>query len=92
MLDERGVFKDIEKIRSFVSYEESLIVLRPGFSTDTIRERILHESLHACIEDSGLLDDLDQLAVEKIICALSPRLMSFVQSNSSIFEESYMRT
>lgn len=87
MLHERGE-NDVTSIKSFVSYDESLIVVRPGMSSDVQNERVVHELLHAAIENSGLLnvDEQSQPFIEKIVSALTPRLMSLVKDNRSLFE------
>lgn len=85
-LAERGC-DDVRTARSFVSYEESLIVVRPGMSHDVQRERIVHEAIHAAVEDSGLIehDEENTRSIETVVSALAPRLVSLVIDNPGLW-------
>jgi Zn-dependent peptidase ImmA (M78 family) len=69
LLAQKGIHN--ESIKSFIDYDEQLIVLRNRLHPEHIRELILHELIHACLEDSGVTQDE---IVEQFVSVLAPRL------------------
>ena len=58
-------------IKSFIDYDEQLIVVRSRLQPDHRRELIVHELIHAAAADAGLQqNDI----TEGLIAALAPRL------------------
>jgi microcystin degradation protein MlrC len=62
-------------IKSFVDYDEQLIVIRDRLSQEHKQELVLHELLHACAEDAGISQDQ---AFETFVGMFSPRLNDLV--------------
>lgn len=61
-----------EFIKSFIDYDDQLVVVNDSLKSDHKRELIIHELLHACLEDSGA--EINDKISEQLIRALSPRL------------------
>ena len=59
-------------IKSFINYDEQLIMINDRLAADHKRELIFHELLHAFIEDSGV--QLDRVLIEQFVSALAPRM------------------
>jgi Zn-dependent peptidase ImmA (M78 family) len=77
---------DIRQAKSFIDYDEQIICIRKSLKSDHKQELVLHELLHACLEDAGL-DQSD--TTETFIRVLSPRLsalMSEIRFNLDILE------
>lgn len=68
-------------VKSFIDYDDQLICVREALHADHKRELILHELLHACVEDSGV--NLSDEICEIFIRALAPRLSSLLASDLS---------
>jgi len=69
-------------IKSFIDYDDQLICVREKLKSDHKRELILHEILHACIDDSGSnIDD------EQFISILAPRLVQIINNLPLILSE-----
>lgn len=83
LLSQKGI-SDAE-IKSFIDYDDQLILVREKLKKDHKRELILHEILHSCIEDSGIIQDE---IVENFIRVLSPRLISLVEDIPVVLNES----
>lgn len=62
-------------IKSLVDYDDEVILVRDSYSTKMKRELILHEILHACLEDSMFSQDERS---EEFISVLTPRLSSLI--------------
>jgi len=75
-LSKLGVEDD--SVKSFVDYDTQTIVLRGDLKSDHLRELVVHELLHACLEDAGF--DQDDVS-EKLIRVLSPRLSCLLSNN-----------
>ena len=75
MLAQRGVID--ADVKSFIDYDDQLIVVRNRLQSDHKRELLLHEVLHACIADSGTLDDHEHFA-----SLLAPRLIQLIDTLS----------
>lgn len=69
-LSSRGVTND--SVKSFIDYDDQLIVINDSLKEDHKRELLIHELLHACLEDTG--SDIDPEIAEKLIACMSPRL------------------
>lgn len=67
-----------DSVKSFVDYDTQTIVLRGDLKSDHLRELVVHELLHACLEDAGFEQDD---ASEKLIRVLSPRLSCLLSNN-----------
>lgn len=67
-----------DSVKSFVNYDTQTIVLRGDLKRDHLRELVVHELLHACLEDAGF--DQDDVS-EKLIRVLSPRLSCLLSNN-----------
>lgn len=61
-------------IKSFIDYDEQMVIVRNRLQPDHQQELIIHELIHACIEDSGVEQD------EKFVAVLAPRLSSLLSS------------
>ena len=64
-------------VKSFVDYDEQLIVVRSRLRPDHQRELIVHEVLHACIEDSGTM--IDRELIESVVSLMAPRLSTLIE-------------
>ena len=62
-------------IKSFIDYDEQLIVVRGRLRPDHKRELIIHELIHACVEDAGLQQE------EGFIRSIAARLNSLIDEN-----------
>lgn len=83
LLAQKGVFDD--EVKSFIDYDEQLIVVRNRLSPDHRSELVIHELIHACIEDSGMQQDE---RIEAFVTALSPRINSlFAEGLASVMRE-----
>ena len=74
VLSQKGV-RDPE-IKSFIDYDDQIILVRDRLQDDHKKELILHEVLHSCLEDSGMVQDE---IVENFIRILSPRLTGIIK-------------
>lgn len=71
-------------IKSFIDYDEQLVLIRQRLKRDHKRELVLHEIIHACLEDSGASQMID---VEHFVSILSPRLIQIVDQLASVIHE-----
>jgi hypothetical protein len=71
----RACIEPDDVIKSFVDYDNQLIVVRHRLPGDYKRELVLHEIIHVCLEDSGFAQDD---VVEQFVSILSPRLAQIV--------------
>jgi hypothetical protein len=65
------------EIKSFIEYDDQLIIVRARLSPEHRHELVLHELLHACLEDAGIQQTDDH---ETFIKILSPRINSLIDS------------
>jgi len=79
LLEELGA--NNHEARSFIAYDQQLIVVRSELHQDTKKEYIIHELLHAMLDDAGLSEDVE---VEHFVKALAPRLTIFLTTQSFI--------
>lgn len=68
---------DVAAVKSFVDYDDQLIVVREKLSSDHKQELVLHELIHACLEDAGN-SQVD--VVEEFVTILAPRLSALLSS------------
>lgn len=80
IVDDVDFFCELEKrgcndtdVKSFIDYDDQLIFVRQSLKSDHVRELILHELLHACVEDSGV-NAHENNAHEVFVSAVAPRL------------------
>ena len=66
-----------QEIKSFIDYDDQIIVVREKLPIDYQQELILHELLHACLNDAGIEQGKDD---ERFINILAPRLSSLISS------------
>lgn len=71
------IFKDNEEANGYIKYDLSEINIRSSNSSDVIKESIIHELLHALLDDSGVED----LNTEKLVKILTPRLNALLEDN-----------
>jgi hypothetical protein len=70
-------FKEHDKAYAFVDYINSEIVLRSDVSEDFLKENLIHEILHALLDNSGIPEE----NLDKTIQILSPRIHAFITDN-----------
>lgn len=73
-----------DDIKSFIDYDEQLIVFRSRLMPDHCRELILHELLHAMLIDSTSIQDE---YTEQFISKLAPRLVGALNAIQIVFKE-----
>jgi hypothetical protein len=69
---------DVHDVKSFINYDKSEICICDGFSDDHNEELVLHELLHALL-DNAQFKQSD--VSEEIIKLLAPRLHQFLLDN-----------
>jgi Zn-dependent peptidase ImmA (M78 family) len=69
ILSQRNVH-DLD-VKSFVDYDDQVIIVRDRLTAAHKQELILHELVHACLYDSGIVNDEH---AEQFVSALAPRL------------------
>ena len=72
------------EIKSFIDYDDQVILVRDRLQDDHKKELILHEILHSCLEDSGMVQD--EIA-ENFIRILSPRLIGIIKELPLVLSE-----
>jgi len=82
VLSQKGVIDS--EIKSFIDYDDQVILIRDSLQEDHKKELLLHELIHACIEDSGAIQDE---IVEKFVRILSPRLIGIIKDIPILFSE-----
>lgn len=70
---------DFDDAKSYIDYDDQVIFIRSCLKSDFKRELLIHELLHACIEDSGIATQ-DEIC-EMLIRILSPRLNQLLTEN-----------
>lgn len=75
LLGKKNIFDD--EIKSFADYDEQLIVVRADLEQNHCRELVLHELIHACLDDAGVQTG----DYEKFVSALAPRLNNLMDQN-----------
>lgn len=75
-LSQKYQTEDVE-IKSLIDYDDQIILVKNSLGALRKEELVVHEILHACLEDSGY----DQSeASENIITCMAPRLASIIRS------------
>lgn len=72
LLASKRIYDD--DVKSFIDYDEQIIVVRDDLTAEHKKELLLHEIIHACIADSGV----DNEHVEQFVSLLSPRLVCII--------------
>lgn len=75
-LSQKNIFDN--DVKSFIDYDEQIILIKNSYSKEYIHELLIHELLHACFTDSGF--EQDEMA-EKLISVLSPRIACLLADN-----------
>lgn len=73
-----------ETIKSFIDYDNQIILIREGFSIEYTRELILHEMIHAFLADVGIETDEK---VEQFVSILSPRMNDAFENIVQVFDD-----
>lgn len=81
VLHQRGV--DDPDVKSFVDYDDQVILVRDRLTREHRRELVLHELIHACIEDAGLNDE----STERFVSVLAPRLNQLIEGLNVVLDE-----
>lgn len=77
LLAERNVSEnEFCDIKSFIDYDSQVIAIRSILSKEHQRELLIHELLHAWIDDSGIVQDEH---AERFISVLAPRINDSVE-------------
>ena len=63
--------------------DKLVIELNPIFPDEILRETLLHECLHAILNDTFIIDDEVE---EKIIRVLSPKIMQMMEDNKDLVD------
>lgn len=66
-------------VKSFVDYDEQIILIKDSLSTELKQELLIHEILHACLADSGIMMDDE---AEKFVTMISPRVSALISDNN----------
>jgi len=67
---------DPSSVKSVISYDDDVIIVRNRLTYDHKRELVLHELIHACLEDSGVAEQLPE--AETFVKVLAPRLIQLL--------------
>lgn len=70
---------DPSSVKSVVSYDDDVILVRKRLTREHKRELVLHELIHACLEDSGVIDQLPE--AESFVKVLAPRLIQLLDQS-----------
>lgn len=71
------IFNENTDANGYIKYDLSEINIRSTNSDDVIKQTIIHELLHALLDDTGV----DDINTEKLINLLTPRLHAFFEDN-----------
>ena len=68
--------------QGYIDYTTRKIVIKESHET-MMREMLLHEALHAVLDDSAFQEvfDVNDLETEKVISLLTPRLLQLIVEN-----------
>ena len=87
---EDKILHENQTVDGYINYPQRKIVIRTGIDRELIKENIIHEILHALLDDSGVENTLvllkDEDKIEALISALSPRIYQFVKDNRDIID------
>lgn len=70
---------EISSVKSFIDYDYQKIIIRKNLPEQFKSELLIHELLHAFLDDSGISDQTE--TEEKLIKLLSPRINLFIKEN-----------
>jgi Zn-dependent peptidase ImmA (M78 family) len=88
---EDKILAENETADGYINYTHREIVIRTGINEELIKENVIHEILHALLDDSGientiqLLNDEDKC--EALVSALSPRIYQFIKDNKTFIDK-----
>lgn len=71
----------------YIDYPAGKIVLRAAEDMSFVRENLMHEVLHALIDDSGLNTAGVDVSHERFVAVLTPRLVQFMQENQALLAD-----
>jgi Zn-dependent peptidase ImmA (M78 family) len=77
LLAQKGV-TEVDDIKSFTDYDEQLVAVRSRMRPDHRRELVMHELLHAALDDTGIEQDERS---EKLISVLAPRIVQLLDAS-----------
>ncbi len=91
ILEEMGLAPDISKNKvGFIDYYSQIIYVKSDIHHDLLAETILHEILHAIVDDSGISAirfDPNVDISESIVAILSSRLLATLRDNVDILKK-----
>lgn len=76
---ENEIFSEEPTANGYIDYYKSDIFLKKQNSDDFIKETLIHEILHALLDNSGV----EELNLDKTINVLTPRIHSFLLDNEN---------
>jgi len=88
---EDKILSENETADGYINYTHREIVIRTGINKELIKQNVIHEILHALLDDSGientiqLLNDEDKC--ESLITALTPRIYQFIKDNKTFIDK-----
>lgn len=80
------LFLEQKEIHGYIDYTQRDIVVNGAVHATFIAENLVHEILHAIIDDAALQDVLivDDEFMEKVVSALTPRVLQLFVDNRSL--------
>lgn len=82
LLAQRGIIDG--DVKSFIDYDEQLVVVRARLTTDHRRELIVHELIHAALADSGAEQGE---ASERLVSVLAPRMSEMLAGLNDVLKD-----
>ena len=82
-----GQARRVDDKAAEVDPDAEYIVISPRLSVGAAAEYILHESLHAMLDNAGIDIDENEVTEEMVVSALAPRLAAFLADNESAVHE-----
>tara|TARA_Y100000034_G_C6518277_1_gene222952 strand:- start:67 stop:396 length:330 start_codon:yes stop_codon:yes gene_type:complete len=87
---EDPILVENETADGYINYPHREIVIRTGINEELIKENVIHEILHALLDDAGIENTLAKLGdkdkCEALISALSPRIYQFIKDNLTFID------
>jgi hypothetical protein len=88
---EDKILSENETADGYINYTHREIVIRTGIDKELIKENVIHEILHALLDDSGIENTIqllkDEDKCEALISALSPRIYQFIKDNNDFIDK-----
>lgn len=88
---EDKILSENETADGYINYTHREIVIRTGINEELIKENVIHEILHALLDDSGIENTIqllkDEDKCEALISALSPRIYQFIKDNNDFIDK-----